>query len=434
MSITTQQNMVDFDTIDKYVAAVKRGGVAIQMKQFHNLDRFIEEVVYDFKEYADIDLTEEQKEYIAATVSGDESYEHLINKNGENEDLHVSFSDITQEYKAEKVPVYVETPNTMELARTLFHCKLENFDAQNHKSVMKYIKEAVCNNGNVEAIFEEAEIGERLGYGFRVYAKTESWTKLEREFRGAAQAGRSVVVDMNNCHWSIWAWLYKDNKEISEGITKYTNNVEQVREDAAKFYNVTKDKIKNLFIRIQFGGGELKWRREFAKDTEEAFPLAKELQQITAKIKQDVTERFPEWLEEITKTDKKDPYLTLMSYVLQRVERLCIDNVHRAFGKRMLSRLHDEANIQVDCETVDLILANKAVCAIVPTMRCSLSHNKAPKWSKKMFWENDKCFNICTVKDLKSYMLSIRRNDIHYDLRANPKMKFFPILFLPSRV
>ena len=30
--------MVDFDTIDKYVAAVKRGGVAIQMKQFHNLD------------------------------------------------------------------------------------------------------------------------------------------------------------------------------------------------------------------------------------------------------------------------------------------------------------------------------------------------------------------------------------------------------------
>ena len=49
MSITTQQNMVDFDTIDKYVAAVKRGGVAIQMKQFHNLDRFIEEVVYDFK-------------------------------------------------------------------------------------------------------------------------------------------------------------------------------------------------------------------------------------------------------------------------------------------------------------------------------------------------------------------------------------------------
>ena len=136
--------------------------------------------------------------------------------------------------------MYVETPNTMELARTLFHCRLENFDAQNHKSAMKYIKEAVCNNGNVEAIFEEAEIGERLGYGFRVYAKTESWTKLEREFRGAAQAGRSVVVDMNNCHWSIWAWLYKDNKEISEGITKYTNNVEQVREDAAKFYNVTK--------------------------------------------------------------------------------------------------------------------------------------------------------------------------------------------------
>ena len=81
----------------------------------------------------------------------------------------------------------------------------------------------------------------------------------------------------------------------------------------------------------------------------------------------------------------------------------------------MLSRLHDEANIQVDCETVDLILANKAVCAIVPTMRCSLSHNKAPKWSKKMFWENDKCFNICTVKDLKSYMLSIRRNDILYE-------------------
>ena len=95
--------MVDFDTIDKYVAAVKRGGVAIQMKQFHNLDRFIEQVVYDFKEYADIDLTEEQKEYIAVTVSGDESYEHLINKNCENEDLHVSFSDITQEYKAEKV-------------------------------------------------------------------------------------------------------------------------------------------------------------------------------------------------------------------------------------------------------------------------------------------------------------------------------------------
>ena len=40
--------MVDFDTIDKYVAAVKRGGVAIQMKQIHNLDRFIEQVVYDF--------------------------------------------------------------------------------------------------------------------------------------------------------------------------------------------------------------------------------------------------------------------------------------------------------------------------------------------------------------------------------------------------
>ena len=94
--------MVDFDTIDKYVAAVKRGGVAIQMKQFHNLDRFIEQVVYDFKEYADIDLTEEQKEYIAATVSGGESYEHLINKNGENEDLHVSFSDITQEYKGKR--------------------------------------------------------------------------------------------------------------------------------------------------------------------------------------------------------------------------------------------------------------------------------------------------------------------------------------------
>ncbi len=37
------EKVADFGTIDKYVAAVKRGGVAIQMKQFHkhpNLIRF----------------------------------------------------------------------------------------------------------------------------------------------------------------------------------------------------------------------------------------------------------------------------------------------------------------------------------------------------------------------------------------------------------
>jgi hypothetical protein len=205
---------------------------------------------------------------------------------------------------------------------------------------------------------------------------------------------------MNNCHWSIWAWLYRDNKDICEGITKYTNNVEQVREDAAKFYNVTKDRIKNLFIRIQFGGSETKWKQDFAKDINKTFPLAKELQRITTKIKKDVASRFPKWLNEISKTDKTDPNLTLMSYVLQKVERLCVDNIHQAFGKRMLSRLHDEANIRVDCETVDLILANKAICAIVPTMRSSLSHNEPPNWSKKMFWEKEKRFSICTIKDL----------------------------------
>ena len=55
------EKVADFGTIDKYVAAVKRGGVAIQMKPVYNLDQFIEQVVYDFKEYAHIDLTEEQK-------------------------------------------------------------------------------------------------------------------------------------------------------------------------------------------------------------------------------------------------------------------------------------------------------------------------------------------------------------------------------------
>ena len=417
--------MGDFDTCDKYMSLIadlgKNPGLAISMKLFKNLDALLEVAIFDFREYAHIELTDEQKEYIAATVSAGEMYEHLIDENMLVPDagvFHVSFSDITQEYEAKNEQVYIETPNTIELARTLFHAPLKNFDGYNHKSAMKYIKEAFCNNGNVEAIFEEAEIGKRLGSGFRLYAKTESWTKMMREFRGAAQAGKSVVVDMNNCHWSIWAWLYRDNKEICEGIKKYTNNVEQVREEAAKFYKVTKDRIKNLFIRIQFGGSETKWKQDFAKDINDTFPLAKELQGITAKIKKDVAGRFPKWLKEISKTDKIDPELTLMSYVLQKVERLCVDNIHQAFGKRMLSRLHDEANIRVDCETVDLILANKAICAIVPTMRSSLSHNEPPNWSKKMFWEEEKYFSICTIKDLKSFMIT----DAVGAIRTNPKM------------
>ena len=41
----------------------------------------MEIATFDFREFARVELTEEQKEYIAATVSAGELYESLINEN-----------------------------------------------------------------------------------------------------------------------------------------------------------------------------------------------------------------------------------------------------------------------------------------------------------------------------------------------------------------
>ena len=115
--------MGDFDTCDKYVLLLedlaKNPGFAISTKQFKNLDALIEVATFDFREFARVELTEEQKEYIAATVNAGELYESLINENvPDDEVFHISFSDIGCEYKMKKKPVHIETPNTKHSAHT----------------------------------------------------------------------------------------------------------------------------------------------------------------------------------------------------------------------------------------------------------------------------------------------------------------------------
>ena len=102
--VPNKYNMGDFDICDKYVLLLndlaKNPGVAISMKQFKNLDALIAVATFDFREFSRVELTEEQKDYLAATVSAGELYESLINENvPDDEVFHISFSDIGREYK-----------------------------------------------------------------------------------------------------------------------------------------------------------------------------------------------------------------------------------------------------------------------------------------------------------------------------------------------
>lgn len=76
-----------------------------------------------------------------------------------------------------------------------------------------------------------------------------------------------IDLDLVNCHFEIVLNYMKDLNIPCDNIAKYCGNVSHYREEIMKFYGVSKDAAKGLFIRLIYGGSLVGWKTDNAIST-----------------------------------------------------------------------------------------------------------------------------------------------------------------------
>lgn len=138
-----------------------------------------------------------------------------------------------------------------------------------------------------------------------------------------------IDIDLVNCHFEIVLDFMKQMNLQDEYIQKYCNNVSFYRQEIMKFYNVSKDVAKALFIRVIYGGSIYGWKKEHNisnfKDHDIVTDIALELQDFmdivwdtNQHIYEDIVTDTPNYYNNCNLTDKKR---SVMAFWCQSLER-----------------------------------------------------------------------------------------------------------------
>jgi len=144
-----------------------------------------------------------------------------------------------------------------------------------------------------------------------------------------------VDLDLVNCHFEIVLSYMQNLNMECEHIEKYCLNVSHYRTEIMKFYNVSKDTAKALFIRLIYGGSLVGWKLENGistfDDPDILVDISQQLHEFmevvwnnNQHIYKDLVNNTPNYYKTCTKNQNMK---TLMAFWCQSIERYIQEQV-----------------------------------------------------------------------------------------------------------
>ena len=182
---------------------------------------------------------------------------------------------------------------------------------------------------NLNSIFVSQWNLPKHGWGRILPRDYLSMSVFHRPTRHTLCNKQLVDLDLVNCHFEIVLSYMKNLNMECEHIEKYCVNVSHYREEIMKFYGVSKDAAKGLFIRLIYGGSLVGWKLEHAistfEDPDILVDIAQELQEFmdvvwdnNQHIYKDLVTANPNYYKTCTKNKNKK---TVMAFWCQSIER-----------------------------------------------------------------------------------------------------------------
>lgn len=181
----------------------------------------------------------------------------------------------------------------------------------------KYNKKRV-NGNRVDNIIYEYKNKEEFG---RLYCNVGLAT-FEKNVRNALAEGIYDDVDMVNAHPTILLQECKKYGWVCDKLNHYVLNREEVLQQVAEYYQVSRNEAKLLFNVIMFGGGVDTWLKEtITIPNKPTPPFLQEYQQELKTIAINISTFNPTITKYVEKSKKPNKEARIMSYFLQTIER-----------------------------------------------------------------------------------------------------------------
>ena len=276
----------------------------------------------------------------------------------------------------------VESPDANALRRAVMQSQTW-FSGRKLNALLGLI-EQLDAKGRVNQPWVESPLGEHLGGGFRLYARLPSVTKLNTELRAVASYSCLTPVDITN----YYPVLLSDMFPETEALKQYAEARDLILKDTMDHYSADRDAAKQLYIRLSFKGHLAAWRAELAPNATANLPFAVEYENAISVACSKVVIKYPEmyrkireWTDPKTRAPKPDPERTLLSYMLQKKERECIDALRAVPGYTTVAILHDELLVLRVNDTETLLTEmNEAIQKVVKGIKCEIKELEMPEW------------------------------------------------------
>eukprot|EP00944_MAST-04C_sp_MAST-4C-sp1_P005339 g5339.t1 len=179
----------------------------------------------------------------------------------------------------------------------------------------------------------------KSGYG-RVQAKKAfSLGVLRKEVRHTlCEGGDWLDFDIVNCHPTIFLQVCNGHGILAQALQNYCNHREKCLEEVCTLFTdgftpANRDKAKNLFIRILYGGSEKKWLKEYNL-TGPVPSCLTELKTELSLINKNLQSFNSRLVAAVKKMEPKDTDRSFMSYYAHEWERRILECVYEMMTDR----------------------------------------------------------------------------------------------------
>ena len=237
-------------------------------------------------------------------------------------------------------PVVLREIFDMSLARRII--KVKQLPPQEHRDLTNYVdtgRKNAMREGQGQHAFVEVKyrVSPKLKLGRYIASASSAPTQLcsmWREVRAWLAYRFYHDIDICNAAPTMIYQLFEKAGLRSDELKRYVEMRKEVLEEIMHNCNVSRERAKNLIIRLTYGGTVGAWCKEHGREEsdvpEAVIKLQKELHD-NAKALMSLPEFQPYVAaQRANKTDKRNPLATQFAYLSQDCERQCLDSLMRA--------------------------------------------------------------------------------------------------------
>ncbi|AVL93355.1 DNA primase [Zamilon virus] len=205
-----------------------------------------------------------------------------------------------------------------------------------YKKVFKTKREEGDEIGYVKVKYYYSDKLEDTG---RVYAeKGQSLQSFKKNIRGFINNGINTDIDMKNSHPTLITQYCKKKDILCPYLVDYVNRREKILEDISSFHKISRDKAKELILKLCYLGSY-----KLTNDDGESYTPTKKFKFLT-KFKEEaeyiaekVAEKEKSLYEKIKdNNDCKNKLAVVLSILAQRLEHKCLMSMYDYFTSKKI--------------------------------------------------------------------------------------------------